>query len=356
MRKLAKLAGVSPMTVSRALRGLPGLSEATRQRIQTLAEEYHYRPTSLAQGETTGTSRALGCILPYIHLSFYSRLLSGILQQAYCAEYRVIVLETFSDPERTRLALHSLIEHRVDGVLIDSEHPSLLSTDVLLTLHSHGVVPLCLDATPSARPVHAVLSDEGQLADLAVGYLHGLGHRAIAYLGSLPQGEGLGRQERPAAVRRALRRHGLSTDYLFDPIPMQYYGKAEDLVRTVIAPQVETLVTRLLALSSRPTAIITPSEVIAAYLLQALPRHGLRIPADISVLCMSNAELADCLIPPLTTIDPHPEELGRQAIAVLVEAIQQRDELHPFKPATRRITPHLIDRASCASPPRSVKH
>ncbi len=251
------------------------------------------------------------------------------------------MLITFSDPERTRLALHSLIEHRVDGVLIHSEHPSLLSTELLLALQSHDIVPLCLDSTPSARPVHAVLSDEMQLAELAVGYLHRLGHRAIAYLGNLPHGERVGRQERPTAVRRTLRRYGLPETYLFDPIPTQYFGQEGAQQLAVIAPRVDEQMTRLQALSPRPTAILTPSEIVAAYLLQSLPARGLHVPADMSVLCMSNAELADCLIPPLTTLDPHPEEIGQQAIAVLLEAIDRRNAQNPLQPALHRVTAHL---------------
>jgi len=352
VRKLAALAGVSPMTVSRALRDEPGVGQALRARILALAEEYHYHQNRLTHGMMSGATRTLGCILPSMQLSFYSRLLSGILHAAYRAEYHVIVLVTSSDPERTRLALHSLIEHRVEGVLIHSEHPSLLSAELLLALQSNGVIPLCLDSTPSARPVHAVLSDETQLAELAVGYLHRLGHRSIAYLGSLPQGEGVGRRERPAAMRCALRRYGLPENYLFDPIPTRYFGREDAQQLAIIAPRVDELVTRLRALSPRPTAILTPSEIIAAYLLQSLPVRGLRIPADMSVLCMSNTELADCLVPPLTTLDPHPEEIGQQAIAVLVEAINRCDTATPVQPALHRVMARLCERASCAPPPR----
>ena len=301
IRKLAAIAGVSPMTVSRAVRNLPGVGEPTRGRILALAEQYHFHPNQVMPGVTTGSSRTLGCILPNIRYSFYNRLLSGILQQAYQAEYRIIVLETHSDPERTRLALHSLIEHRVEGVMIDSEHPMLLSSELLFTLQSNGLMPLCLDSTPSAHPVHAVLSDEGQMAELAVGYLHALGHRTIAYLGTLPHGRGVGRTERPAAVQRALRRYGVPQDYLFDPLPAEYYGQSPDHQLPIIAAPVAQLFTQLMTAAVPPTAFITPSEMIATYLLQLAHRHGLRVPDQLSVLCMGNAELAELLLPPLTT-------------------------------------------------------
>jgi len=351
IRKLASIANVSPMTVSRVLRNLPGVKEETRQHILALAEDYHLSPFQLPQGVPAGATRTLGCIMPNICFGFYHRLLSSILQAAYRAEYRVIVLETNSDPERTRLALHSLIAHRVDGVMIDSEHPQVLSSEILFALQSNGVVPLCLDATPSAHPVHAVLIDEEQMAELAVSYLYGLGHRSIAYLGTLPQGEHRGRQERPTAVLKALRCHGLPQEYLFDPLPEEYYGQSAEQILPTVVHAVETIFVRLMTAPSPPTAFLTPSEVIAAYLLSLANRHGWHIPGDLSVLCMSSVDLADCLLPPLTSVDPHPEEIGRQAVKLLVETINRGDP-HAVSPEIRRITPHLVERASCGPPSR----
>ncbi len=75
VRKFASLAGVSPMTVSRALREQPGVGETLRTRIQALAEQYHYHPNRLTHGVMTGATRTLGCVLPSMQLSFYNRLL-----------------------------------------------------------------------------------------------------------------------------------------------------------------------------------------------------------------------------------------------------------------------------------------
>src|SRR5690242_3743330 len=122
IRQLAKLAGVSICTVSKALRDDPRLRPETIQRIKALAAQYHYHPNRLTQGLFSGKSNTIGCIVPEVTSTFHARILRGVMEGALSASCHVITLETHNQLLRTIAALHSCIERRVDGVLIASEH------------------------------------------------------------------------------------------------------------------------------------------------------------------------------------------------------------------------------------------
>ncbi|MHB9133743.1 MAG: LacI family DNA-binding transcriptional regulator [Armatimonadota bacterium] len=333
VRAIARLAGVSATTVSRALRDHPYVRPEIKARVLELAKQFHYRPNRLTQSLFTGKTNTLGCILPSVTNTFFSRLQRGILTQAVAEGYRVITLESQSDPAQTRQAIHTLVELRVDGLLIASEQVEPISHESMLEMRGHDIIPISLDATPLADPADAIGTDEAQLASLAVEYLMNLGHRQIAFVG-VAQREHMAR--RAQAMRRVLRARGLS----------------DDLVINVSVEKIETMGEQpflgwLLKSYPPPTAIFTWEDRVAARLLQQAHRLGIRVPKELSVLGCSNMEFAELLTPPLTTIEQYPEEMGKLAVQRVLECIAEPDLDHPGRltvPAT------LVERGSCGAP------
>jgi LacI family transcriptional regulator len=332
IRFLAKIAGVSHSTVSRALRDDPAIGSAMRERIQALAREYHYRPNQLLQGLLSGKSGLIGLVLPRVTFPYCARLLSGVLAHALDAECRILVQETHGDSAQTRYAIHRLVEQRVDGILLYTGHLEPLSRDLILELRSHDSVPVAIDATVSEVAIDSVRTDEMRLAELLVDYLVTLDHREIAYIGPQLRHHLMGRG---LAVAQAMKKRLLPPAHLFDT-----HGKPYEEV------DVAAIVQTLLAATPRPTAVITWEDHIAARVIEAVCQAGLRVPDDLSVLGCGNLPVGLFTTPRLTTIEQSPEQVGRQALELLLTRLHAPTPDAPV--TTLTIAPQLIKRASCA--------
>ncbi|MHB0940064.1 MAG: LacI family DNA-binding transcriptional regulator [Armatimonadota bacterium] len=322
MRQLAKLAGVSVGTVSLALRDNPRISAATRQRIQVLAEQHGYRSNQVTRSLISGKTHTLGCILPSVTCTFYARLLRGVLASAFSMGCHVLILETHSRLLDTCKAIHALLGQRVDGILIASEHPATIPRETVREMVRRGAWPVSLDSTPFEEPVDEIRTDEGQLAETAVGYLFDMGHREIAYLGSVPGG-------RAQAMSDALQRRGLPAHYFFD-------AYADDPARF----DMDAIYRALFRHTLPPTAIICWEDRMAARLIQHLAYRGVRVPQDVSVLGCANMDVANLTVPPLTSIEQDPEAIGRQAVELVIH--------HAAAPRSVIVPARLVIRASCA--------
>lgn len=334
IRKLAQLAGVSIGTVSRALRDDPRLRAETCARIQELAALHQYRPNRLTQRLISGKSQTIGIILPTVTSTFHARILRGVLEEAFASSFHVIPVETHNQLLKTRAAIHALIEQRVEGLLIASEHYAGIPREAVLELWGQGVVPIGIDATRFDSPIDQVRTDEEQLAAMAVDYLLGLGHRDIAYLGPLPAGRLI---DRALAVHHALQRKGLSTAYFLDTLTDDY-----------LQFDAGAVLARLLALPV--TAVIAWEDRIAAKLLQQAADDAVEIPRALSVLGCANFDIAELSRPRLTTIEQFPEEMGRQAVKLLLRRLADGPDRDHRHTETLAIQPRLIPRASCAPP------
>jgi DNA-binding LacI/PurR family transcriptional regulator len=333
IRQLAQLADVSICTVSKALRDDPRISAPTRQRIQELAVQHCYRPNRLTQHLIQGKSHTIGCIVPDVANSFHARLLRGVLAAVSQSDRQVLILETHNQLLRTLKAMHALMEQRVEGILIASEHYAPIPRPVILEMRSHGIIPIGLDATRFATPVDSVRTDENRLADIAVSYLMELGHRRIAYIGPLPTGPLI---DRARAFSRAFRRHHLTETTLIDT-------EAEDYALFSAAAVFDHLST----LPTRPTALIAWEDRIAARLIQEAHARGIDVPGAVSILGCANFDLGDLVTPRLTSIEQFPEEVGRQAVELLLARVTGVRGESERRREVRAIPPRLVPRASC---------
>lgn len=329
IRQIAQLAGVSAGTVSRALNNQPGVGKEVRERIVELARLYHYRPNRALQGLVTGSNMTLGYLIPTLHSPYCAMMLQGALQAAFAESYHFIILQTDHQRENTKLALQTLVEQRVAGVLVDTGHLDPIPQSCLLELRSHDIACVAMDATTSVMPIDAVRTNEDALAEMAVQYLYKLGHRYIAYINTKPQGH---LALRTRAMRNAFRRLQLPTDGFLDAFSQQ----ASEMLSAIYQ-----------ALPSC-TAVIVMQDEVAASLMQQAAGAGIAIPGELSVLSCGNFAMSPHLLPPLTTIEQNPEQVGSQAVALLLRRIREGIDPATFLPEVALIDPQLIIRSSCA--------
>lgn len=333
IRKLAEIAGVSIGTVSMALHDDPRVSVKQRKRIQELASLYNYRPNRLTQGLVNGKTATIGLLMPSVTHEFSSRILSGVLQQAYSLSYQVITLETHANNSHIKLALEALTEQRVEGVLVMTGTDIPLPLTSLLMLQSHNIHSVLIDITTSKVALDSIRSDENQMAMLAVNYLYELGHRSIGLIGRKGQ--------RHLALTQSLRQYHLPADGISILL-----GEGFSLLDDT---QADDLFLRCWNNEVRNTAYIAFDDYIAGYILRSAPQHSVSIPEDLSVLGYGNSRLSSFLTPRLTTIEQYPETIGAQACAHLLDLINENSDPETSIPTTITIPAKLVNRFSCAA-------
>ena len=330
--KVAELAGVSPATVSRALRGLPHVSEETRARVVEAARTLSYAASPSAAALRSGRTRTIGIVVPYVDRWFFGKVISGADPVLRDAGFDVLLYHLGDDRGRHRFFAELPLRRRVDGVLVLSLNPTPGEIERLRSLG----LPVVLVGVEDGG-FSTVRIDDVAGAARAVRYLVHLGHRDIGLVSGgrdVPM-EFLTPVLRRRAYVEVLRACGLEA--------------ADDLEAdgefTVTGG--ERAMSQLLGARRRPTAVFCESDEMAFGALRALRKAGLRVPEDVSVIGFDDHDLAEAL--DLTTVaQPIPDQ-GRLAAQLLLAQLAG----DPHRPAARVLPTRLIIRGSTA--PVSVR-
>jgi len=328
IKDIARVAKVSHSTVSRALHNSPLVNRETAERIRRIAEEMGYRPSAVARSLVTRKSKTIGVVVTTIADPFIAEVVSGIEEVANDHGYSVFLANSNADPDREIKVVHSFHERRVDGILVTASRVGALYMDHL----SEMKVPIVLiNNQHPGEFVHSVMIDNVTASRAATEHLIQLGHRRIAYIG-----DQFGYQsdtERFAGYRQALERAGLT----FQPeLVVHGDGKPEGGMRAM---------ERLLALAPPPTAVFCYNDMTALGALRVARMKGFRVPEDISLVGFDDLFIASYTEPPLTTIRQPKRQMGRQAMALLLQLLKGGDSQQ-----TIWVQGELIVRASTAPP------
>jgi LacI family transcriptional regulator len=296
---IAEQLGISRSTVSRAFTKPHLLRPETVERVLAAAEDLSYVPNHVARALSTGHSGVIALIVPDIANPFFPPLIraaqAGADQQDFC----VLLGDSAENPDQeTRLI--NRFTPQVDGLVLAS---SRLPDEALI---SHAKrKPLVLINRDIPR-VPRVLVDSSTGMMQAVAHLAELGHQSIAYVGG-PVGSWSDHQRRQA-ISAARAAHGLAVTML-NARPATYSGGAQ---------AVDGL------LASGATAVIAFDDVVAHGILAGLAEHGVRVPADFSVIGCDDV-LAATTYPPLTTVSLHCADAGDIAVSVLLQLLGGRE-------------------------------
>jgi DNA-binding LacI/PurR family transcriptional regulator len=305
MGDVARLAGVSHMTVSRVLNQPNSVRPETRDRVRQAIEQLGYRPNSAARSLVTRRSRVLGVVCFDTTLYGPASTLNGIEHAAEDAGYAVSVASLRRSTAGSAVqAVQRLVDQSVDGlVLIVPQTSAAVSFFRALP----GDVPVV--AVESALPaVTSVAVDQVLGARQITGHLLSLGHETVYHVrGPADWSEANGRVE---GWRAALEEHGGSV-----PRPLVGDWSAKS---GYAAGQ-------RLASNTQVTAIFAANDSMALGVLRALHEAGLRVPEDVSVVGFDDIPEAAFMTPPLTTVRQPFREVGRRSIEILVAAIEGAD-------------------------------
>lgn len=321
IRDVARAAGVSTATVSRALGNPAMVDPTTRERITRMADSMGYRPNRAARSLITGRTGNLGLVLPDLANPFFPSVVKATQAAAGTCEYQVFIADTDEDPQ-VELGVVRSLAGQVDGIILCSPR---MKTAQLREAATY--VPVVL-ANRRSGSIPSVTIDSPSVMRAAVEHLAGLGHRDVGYLAG-PRSSWSSR-ERLHSLQAAAAASEVRLVELGNFAPTFQGGR--DAADGVLVAGV--------------TCVVAYNDLCAVGLISALRDRGVGVPSDLSVVGIDDIEMAAMLHPALTTVDVPKKELGRRAVELLLQTM--RDPTAVAQHVT--LSTRLIVRESTAPP------
>ncbi|MCU0770612.1 MAG: LacI family transcriptional regulator [Verrucomicrobia bacterium] len=332
LKDIALRANVSVMTVSKALRDAPDVSEATKARIRALAQQMGYVPDSAARGLRTRTTRTFGVVISSTTNPIFARVLMAIEQRAQEMGYDLILTHTHNLPEREEHCIYRLLARRVDGIFVSPVYRMSTEARAYQELQQRGTPVVILGHTaPFCAHFVNVETDDVQASYELTRHLLGQGHKRIAFLSGPLVSPWT--QERLEGYRRALREHHIEPD---DHLVFQAGRTVEDGIQAV---------SQMIAEKCDATAVQAVNDLVAVGCMRWLIQHGVRIPDDVSVTGFGNLLISENAPRPLTTARQPKFTLGMAAMDAMVALLNHQH------PPSRRLPAELLVRQSTGTAP-----
>ncbi|MFC7622538.1 LacI family DNA-binding transcriptional regulator [Microlunatus sp. GCM10028923] len=324
---VARRAEVSTQTVSRVANGRTNVDAATRERVRQAMAELGYRPNRAARALKAGRFHAIGVITSYLTSFGMMRTLDEIVLAASAAQYSITLFPITATPGGVSGAIDRLSEQAVDGIIVTVEPHLLEDADVTLP----GDVPVVVVNTGAGAQLSLVDADQEGGARLATRHLLELGHANVWHLAG--PAESASAADRTRGWAGTLREAGLEP-----PPVLAGDWTAESGYRQG----------RELAGRGDVTAVFAANDQMALGLIQALHEGGRTVPGEISVAGFDDTPESAYYWPPLTTVHQDFTEIGRTAIALLLQLLEDPDAAGV---GARTIPTTLVVRQSTAPPP-----
>lgn len=324
IRDIARIAGVSVSTVSKALNNNSAVKPSTRERIKQISEQLGYQPNIAAQSLVSRKSRTIGAVWPNVDRAILSTLASKINDLLNERGYSMILS---INPTETAVQLFNRIQ--VDAVLIfDRSDPTTYDGNIT------SQVPVLCYGEPASKGFPSVYVDRRKAIFKSVEYLANLGHQRISYIGDISNRR-ISQQEKYLGFMDGIIEFGLSTHP-----NMTLNSNGLDSHEGYVTAR------RLLESSYKPTAIISGSYDLSVGIMQAIQVEHLRIPEDISLISYDNLPQMSKLPTPLTSVGGQIDDVASQIVHSLLQMIEGQEN----PSLIQSIEPVLIERESCLPP------
>jgi len=330
IKSVARRAGVTPTTVSRALNDKPDISPTTKARILAIAEEMGYVPSTLARNLATQRTHTIGLAVRTIADMWVAEVVPAIEDGLREAGYGVFLSTHYLNAEREHQVIKAFHSRQVEGIIVISS----VQRGEYLSLQQEWGIPIVLISPlmDTAYP-YTVLSDGEGGARLATEHLISLGHRRIGYIG-VPSWV-IRAQDRLKGYRHTLQQHGISYDRsLVVPGDAHQEGGYQG-------------VRKLLSLPQPPTAVVCFNDLTAIGVLRGAHAAGLHVPDNLSIIGFDDVPMAEYVEPPLSTVRQDTYGLGHKALTMLLDLIAGREP--PEVPVV--LPTEVVERESTAKCP-----
>lgn len=308
IKDVAKLAGVSVSTVSRALSNKVFVEDETKAKVLCAVKELNYRPNFLAKGLKDGCTNTFGLLLPDLENLFYPKIMKSIEKYAAEQGYNIIICNTNESKAQEIKDLEMLKNRYVDGIIVitvsdDIEHILRLQQDN---------IPFVFVNRYFAKDVNCITSDNRYGAYSMIKYLIENGHEKISCV--LRSFSLQIYKERYEGCVTAFRECGIK-DY------EQYFMYDVNSITDAYNRTKE-----ILNKSERPTAFFASTDMLSIGIYSGITDCGLKIPDDISVVGYDNIHISKHTMPPLTTFEAPVDEIGKATIQNLLKQIELKKQ------------------------------
>jgi LacI family transcriptional regulator len=311
---VAREAGVSPMTVSRALNRPEKVAASTRNKILEVCDLLNYRPNASAQSLRTKTSRQIGVIIPDWRNAFWIDVVSGIEEVMTGAGFQLLIANSNEEQEQETLHIEAMLSRSVDSLLIA---PTDGSTETIQALQRSGHSLVVIDRIPGGlKNVDCVTIDNEEGAYKATSHLLAVGHERIGLLaGNVNLDTG---RQRLNGYYRALHEVGLTAN--------ERWIRTASTNAALVGKQVGYEGTRhFLDQDHHPTALLCTSNTIATGAFMALRECDVKIPTEIAFATFGNMDWTSLVTPTLTVVTQPTIEMGLQAAQMVLDHLGARD-------------------------------
>jgi len=334
IKDVAKLAGVSHSTVSRALSGHTAISEETTKRIKKIALDIGYVPSAVARGLKTKRSQALGVIVNRIDDPFFSEILQGIEDVLQEAGYSLFVAASNRDSRREKSIVQSMRERQVDGVIVCTTQ---FGDEHLSQLERFGFPIVAIGNLEGADYKWLVYHDDLYGIDQITKYLIELGHNKISFLGNL-RAKRTTQGRMNSFIRKMMDANiSIPDEYIFH-CPN---GRPEGG---------EIGAKHCIDLVDPPTAILCFNDMMAIGVLKILREAGIQVPRDCSVVGFDDIPIAAYTYPSLTTLKQPKYQLGYEAAQMMYKVLQSQSDISSVDGQKLMLRGELIVRETTAPP------
>ena len=330
LKDIAKRCEVSAMTVSRALRNVPGVNPETRRKVLQAANELGYVPNMIASNLISKKTNTVGVMVPDIGVTIFPSVLKGIESVLSRENYRIFICCTSDDPGKEYQEAQALLKHRVDGIIM-APSSTRESREIVGRILGSGCSLVFIDRIIPGLDVSAVTVNDYESTYEAVTHMIGQGFTRIAHLAGPPNVWTA--NERLRAYKQAMRDAGMKVS-------------ARDIITAGFTVEGGIAgMERMLDRKQRPDAVFCVNDPVALGAYQVLRKNGIEIPRAMGLAGFSNLREAELTAVPLTSVTHDVVNIGQQSARILLTHMRTPD------PADRKLVfqelkSHLVVRQS----------
>ena len=325
LKDVAKAAGVSYATVSRALSGSSQISRSTRERIVRLCDEMGYTGNYVARSMVRRKTDLIGLVVPAIENEFMSQLAYHVEMSVRSRGYNIMLCDSEPDLQQEERAIKLLLGRMVDGILIVPQSPA---TYEKLQGYLNQSPMVFLSENLRDQPQSYVAIDNSRGTFLGTEYLYRLGHREILYFGCR---DSTTHRLRAEGYQRACQKFGLRERILHSEFPRSSIENGYQMAKALFEKPIDY------------TAIFASTDSNALGIMKAADEHGIRIPDQLSLIGFDNIPSTALPRIELTTIEQPKKAMAIQAVEMLLDKIEKGTQgyVHQI------LLPTLVRRSTC---------
>jgi LacI family transcriptional regulator len=312
---VAKLAGVSKSTVSRALNQPDSVKPEIRQAVEKAVKTLDYAPSYFAQGIRTGRTKTIAMLVPDFSNVFYSELFKGVEAVAVKSGYMVLICNTDSQIETEHRYINKLIGRKIDGIIYNTYNVSRENINTLTKMTAQTPIVFMDNVFRKGDDLSYVVTEGRDSTCEAVTYLHRQGRRRIGYIKMVPKINVI--ENRFRGYLKGLKNCGLPAEeeLIYQPNPA-ILGDIDHMRIGAIAGAY------FASLPNPPDAIVSGFDILSIGCMRELKKLGVKIPDDMALIGFDNISLCELVEPALSTIAQPIAKLGAAAAQIIIDKLQ----------------------------------